>query len=59
MSRTFHDGERRIRVRAIRRKEPDLRKLARALIELARAQAEADAQAEHAKPVKEGPKRAA
>jgi len=59
MSRTFHHRERRIRVRAIRRKEPDLRKLARALIELAQAQAEADAQAEHAEKVEENPKRAA
>lgn len=46
MSRTFHHGERRIRVRAVRREHPDLRKLARALIELAQAQAEAEAQAE-------------
>jgi hypothetical protein len=44
MSRTFHHGERRIRVRAIRRKEPDLRKLAGALIDLAQAQLEADAE---------------
>lgn len=46
MSRTFHHGDRRIRVRGMRRDEPDLRKLARALINL--AQAEADARAEHA-----------
>jgi hypothetical protein len=59
MSRTFHQGERHIRVRAIRRKEPDLRKLARALIELAQAQAETDAEAEHAKRIKEDPQRAA
>lgn len=39
--------ERRIVVRAIRRDPPDLRKLARALIDLAQAQAEAEAQAEH------------
>lgn len=39
--------ERRLRVRAIRRNQPDLRKLSRALIELAQAQAEADAAAEH------------
>jgi hypothetical protein len=40
---------RRIRVRAVRRDPPDLRKLSRALIELAMAQAkaEAEAQAEH------------
>jgi hypothetical protein len=42
--------ERHIRVRGIQRKEPDLRKLGRALIELAQAQAEADAQAEHERP---------
>lgn len=41
--------DREIRVRAVRRDPPDLRKLSRALIELAlaQAQAEADAQAEH------------
>ncbi len=44
MSRTFHHGERRIRVRGVRREDPDLRKLARALIDLAQAQAEAEAQ---------------
>jgi hypothetical protein len=47
MSKTFRSGERRIRVRAIRREVPDYRKLARALIELAQAQAEAEAKAEH------------
>lgn len=47
MSRTFHHGERRIRVRGIRRREPDLRKLARALIDLAQAQAEAEAEQQH------------
>ena len=46
MSRTFHNGERRIRVRGIRREQPDLRRLARALIEFARAEAERDAEAE-------------
>ena len=42
-------NERRIRVRAVRRDPLDIRKLSRALIELALAQAkaEADAQAEH------------
>ena len=39
MSRTFHHGERRIRVRAIRNNPTDLRWFARALIELAQAQA--------------------
>jgi hypothetical protein len=50
MSKTFHHGERRhgqrrIRVRGIRREVPDYRKLARALIALAQAQAEAEAEA--------------
>ena len=45
--------QRRLRVRAIHRAQPDLSKLARALIELAAAQVEADAQAEHATPKKE------
>lgn len=41
--------DRRIRVRAIRRDPPDIKKLSRALIALAmaQAQAEADAQAEY------------
>jgi hypothetical protein len=42
-----HRRERRISVRGVRRAEPDLRKLAQALIALAQAQAEADALAEH------------
>jgi hypothetical protein len=46
MSRTYHHGERRIRVRGIRR-PTDLRRLARVLIELEQSQAEADAAAEH------------
>jgi hypothetical protein len=46
MSRTYHHGERRIRVQGIRKDPPDLRRLARALIELAKLQAEAEAQAE-------------
>ncbi len=37
--------QRRILVRGVRRETPDVRKLSRALIELAMAQAEADAQA--------------
>jgi hypothetical protein len=49
MSRTFHHGERRIRVRGVRREPPDLRRLARALIELAQMEAEANAEAEHRK----------
>lgn len=39
--------ERRIRVRGVRRDPTDIKKLARALIELAAAQAEADAKADH------------
>jgi len=37
-----HREERRIRVRAIRREQPDLVKLGRALVELAQAEAEAE-----------------
>lgn len=44
MSRTFHRGERRIRVRGVAKDPPDLRRVARALIALAQAQAEAEAQ---------------
>jgi hypothetical protein len=42
-------GDRRIRVRGIRRDPPDIKKLSRALIALAmaQAQAEADARAAH------------
>ncbi len=40
-------NKRRLRIRAIRRTNPDLRKLSRALIELANAQAEAEAEAVH------------
>lgn len=43
--------QRRLRIRAVRRNPPDLKKLSRALIELAQAQAEAEAQAEHAEQV--------
>ena len=49
MSRTFHHGERRIRVHGVRKDPPDLRRLARALIELAQLEAEAEAEAEHKK----------
>jgi len=51
MSRTYKDSKgkgssknRNLRVRAVRRDPPDLHKLSRALIELARAQAEAEAE---------------
>jgi hypothetical protein len=48
LSRTYHHGERRIRVRGVRR-PTDLRRLAQTLIELeySQAQAEAEAEAEH------------
>lgn len=44
-----HKPERRIRIRAIKRTPPDLRKLGRAVIALAlaQAQAEKEAEAEH------------
>jgi hypothetical protein len=48
MSKTFHDGSRRVRVKGVRRSHPQLRKLARAMIDLAQAEAEAAAQVEHA-----------
>lgn len=50
MSRTYHHGERKIRVRGIRR-PTDTRRLARALIELEyqQAQDETEAEAEHNK----------
>ena len=54
MSRTYKDSrkgngrERHISVRAVRRSQPDLRRLSRALIALAMAQADADARAEAA-----------
>ena len=47
MSKTFHDGERRIGVRGLRHEHPDLRRLARVLIEFAQAEAEAAAAAQH------------
>lgn len=47
MSRTFHHGERRSRVRELGRDHPRLRKLARGLIDLAVAQAEAEAALSH------------
>lgn len=46
MSRTYHHGERRIRVKGVRRNPPDLKRMSRALVELAKAQAEADAQSD-------------
>jgi hypothetical protein len=55
MSRTYHHGkDRHIRVRGIRR-PTDLRRLARALVELEyqQAQAEAEAEAEHERQAKQ------
>lgn len=46
------------RVCSQRRTPPDLRKLSRALIELAQAQAEAEAQAEHERRQKQDRRRA-
>jgi hypothetical protein len=46
MSRTYHHGERKIRVRGIRRKT-DTRRLARALIELEYQRAKEEAEAEN------------
>lgn len=46
-NRKRKEMDRRIRVRSIRREPPDIRKLGAAAIELAKAQAEADAQVEH------------
>lgn len=46
MSRTYHDGKRRIRVKGVRR-PTDLKRLARVLIELEAAKTEAEAEAEH------------
>jgi hypothetical protein len=48
MSRTYHHGDRRIRVRGVRR-PTDLRRLARVLIDLEQAKAEAEAEAEYRK----------
>ena len=47
MSNKHHRSERHIRARGVRRDPPDLRRLARAFIALAQAQAEADAMATH------------
>jgi hypothetical protein len=57
MSRTFYHGERKIRVRAIRKDPPDLRRLARALIALVEAEAEAEAEAQEAARKKSAPKK--
>jgi hypothetical protein len=57
MSRTYHHGNRNIRVRGIRRESTDLRRLARALIDLAHAEAETQAEIEHQKQRQSNPKR--
>ena len=44
MSRTYHHGERHIRVRGAPKDPVDLRRMARALIAFAQAQLEAEAQ---------------
>jgi len=55
MSRTRKDSpkgghrDRHISVRGVRRDSPDLRKISRALIQLAMAQAEAEAEADQAR----------
>ena len=46
MSRTYRRGERRIRVKAIRRESPDLKRLSRVALELAKAKQEMEAEAE-------------
>ena len=62
MSRTYKDSRRRgyrqprrISVRGVRRNPPDLRKLSRALIQLALEQAEAEATAQQQPKKPEGP----
>lgn len=45
-ARSYKPKERHISVRAVRRNPPDLRKLSRALIELAMAEAAAEAEAQ-------------
>ena len=52
-------NERRISVRAVRRDPPDLKKLSQALIALAMAQAEVEAQADHEKQTKQNERRSA
>lgn len=50
MSRSFHQGDRRVRVRGVKKDPPDLRRLARALIALVEAEAEAEARADGVEP---------
>lgn len=52
MSRTYHHGKKRdlkVRIHAIKRDKPDFKRLSRALIELAEAELEKEAQCEHRK----------
>lgn len=51
--------ERKIKVIGLRRQKPDIKRLGRALIELAEAQAEAEAQAAHQAKRRAKPKDAA
>ncbi len=51
--RKRHTSARRVSVRAIRRAEPDAKKLSQAIIALAIAKAEADARASHRKTERE------
>lgn len=57
MSRTFHQGDRRIRVKGVRRSKTDLRRLARVLIELEAAKTEAQAEAEYQRSAKTSARR--
>jgi len=57
MSRTFHHGDRRIRVKGVRRSKTDLRRLARVFIELEAAKMEAEAEAEYARDTKASARR--
>jgi len=55
MSRTYHHGKRRnlrIKVRAVKRKQPDYKRWSRALIELAEAELEKEAEYEHRRKTK-------
>ncbi len=59
MSRTHHhNGERHIRIRGVKKNPPDVRRIAKALIELARAEAEQKAEAEHRRSQKPQPNQA-
>jgi hypothetical protein len=55
MSRTFRGDERRLRIRGVRRRPADVRRLARVIIEL--AQADVETQAKHAHETKNAQRR--